>query len=207
MINNEANDDGERGVIINTASVAAYEGQMGQAAYSASKGAIVGMTLPIARDLARNGIRVNTIAPGKLQLFILPFLGQMQPDDSWQGCHWPGKPGKVREFERDLWKSGNLPKKSRNLRQNSESQGKVREFCCLKCIFSQVEDHNFENFLGEHAPRPLNGLGLTLELDISLEKSGKSQRISYCLESGNPVLESLKHCVFLLQSYWKGHVK
>lgn len=58
------NEDGSRGVIINTASVAAYEGQMGQAAYSASKGGIVGMTLPIARDLAAYGIRVNTIAPG-----------------------------------------------------------------------------------------------------------------------------------------------
>ena len=66
MAKNEPNEGGERGVIVNTASVAAYEGQIGQAAYSASKGAIVGMTLPIARDLARNGIRVNTIAPGKL---------------------------------------------------------------------------------------------------------------------------------------------
>jgi 3-hydroxyacyl-CoA dehydrogenase/3-hydroxy-2-methylbutyryl-CoA dehydrogenase len=61
---NEPNEDGERGIIINTASVAAFDGQMGQAAYSASKGAIVGMTLPIARDLAEQGIRVCTIAPG-----------------------------------------------------------------------------------------------------------------------------------------------
>jgi 3-hydroxyacyl-CoA dehydrogenase/3-hydroxy-2-methylbutyryl-CoA dehydrogenase len=61
---NEPNQDGERGIIINTASVAAFDGQMGQAAYSASKGAIVGMTLPIARDLADQGIRVCTIAPG-----------------------------------------------------------------------------------------------------------------------------------------------
>jgi 3-hydroxyacyl-CoA dehydrogenase/3-hydroxy-2-methylbutyryl-CoA dehydrogenase len=61
---NEPNEDGERGVIINTASVAAFDGQVGQAAYSASKGAIVGMTLPIARDLAEQGIRVCTIAPG-----------------------------------------------------------------------------------------------------------------------------------------------
>ena len=66
MVANEPNDRGERGVIINTASVAAYEGQIGQAAYSASKGAVVGMTLPIARDLAQYGIRVNTIAPGKV---------------------------------------------------------------------------------------------------------------------------------------------
>ena len=56
MIDNEPNEDGQRGVIINTASVAAYEGQVGQAAYSASKGAVVGMTLPIARDLSREGI-------------------------------------------------------------------------------------------------------------------------------------------------------
>jgi 3-hydroxyacyl-CoA dehydrogenase/3-hydroxy-2-methylbutyryl-CoA dehydrogenase len=61
---NEPNQDGERGIIINTASVAAFDGQVGQAAYSASKGAIVGMTLPIARDLADQGIRVCTIAPG-----------------------------------------------------------------------------------------------------------------------------------------------
>ena len=62
---NDPTDDNQRGVIINTASVAAYDGQMGQAAYSASKGAIVGMTLPIARDLAPQGIRVVTIAPGR----------------------------------------------------------------------------------------------------------------------------------------------
>lgn len=64
MAKGKATADGERGVIINTASVAAFDGQIGQAAYSASKGAIVGMTLPLARDLASYGIRVNTIAPG-----------------------------------------------------------------------------------------------------------------------------------------------
>ncbi len=64
MAKNEPNEDGERGVIVNTASVAAFDGQIGQAAYSASKGGIVGMTLPIARDLAELGIRVCTIAPG-----------------------------------------------------------------------------------------------------------------------------------------------
>ncbi|MGE5466336.1 MAG: 3-hydroxyacyl-CoA dehydrogenase [Ignavibacteria bacterium] len=67
----EPNQAGERGVIVNTASVAAFDGQMGQAAYAASKGGIVGMTLPIARDLARNGIRVMTIAPG---IFETPML-------------------------------------------------------------------------------------------------------------------------------------
>ena len=64
MQHNEPFEDNERGVIINTASVAAYEGQIGQAAYSASKGGLVGMTLPMARDLASYGIRVNTIVPG-----------------------------------------------------------------------------------------------------------------------------------------------
>merc|ERR1712071_469611 len=74
MGKNEPNEDGQRGVIINTASVAAFDGQMGQAAYSASKGAIVGMTLPIARDLSSQGIRVCTIAPG---LFRTPLLEQL----------------------------------------------------------------------------------------------------------------------------------
>ena len=69
--------EGERGVIVNTASVAAFEGQIGQAAYSASKGGIVGMTLPIARDLAGIGIRVVTIAPG---LFETPLLGGLPED-------------------------------------------------------------------------------------------------------------------------------
>lgn len=77
MAGNEPNEAGERGVIINSASVAAYEGQIGQAAYSASKGGIVGMTLPIARDLACNGIRVCTIAPG---IFDTPLLGSL-PDE------------------------------------------------------------------------------------------------------------------------------
>ncbi len=67
----DATADGERGVLINTASVAAYDGQIGQAAYAASKGGVVGMTLPIARDLARHGIRCMTIAPG---LFATPML-------------------------------------------------------------------------------------------------------------------------------------
>jgi NAD(P)-dependent dehydrogenase (short-subunit alcohol dehydrogenase family) len=71
MSKGQPNAAGERGVIINTASVAAYDGQIGQAAYSASKGGIVGMTLPIARDLARSGIRVMTIAPG---IFLTPML-------------------------------------------------------------------------------------------------------------------------------------
>jgi 3-hydroxyacyl-CoA dehydrogenase / 3-hydroxy-2-methylbutyryl-CoA dehydrogenase len=72
MVRNDPNEEGERGVIINTASVAAFEGQMGQAAYSASKGGIVGMTLPLARDLARSGVRVMTVAPG---LIDTPLFG------------------------------------------------------------------------------------------------------------------------------------
>ncbi|XP_067685180.1 3-hydroxyacyl-CoA dehydrogenase type-2-like [Haliotis asinina] len=74
MDKNEPNADNQRGVIINTASVAAFDGQRGQVAYSASKGAIVGMTLPIARDLARRGIRICTIAPG---LFDTPLLADL----------------------------------------------------------------------------------------------------------------------------------
>jgi len=74
MIANTPVDGEERGVIVNTASVAAYEGQIGQCAYSASKGGIVGMTLPIARDLALHKIRVNTIAPG---LFMTPLFAKL----------------------------------------------------------------------------------------------------------------------------------
>lgn len=74
MAANTPNEFGERGVIINTASIAAFDGQIGQVAYSASKGGIVGMTLPMARDLSRNGIRVVTIAPG---IFETPLLGAL----------------------------------------------------------------------------------------------------------------------------------
>ncbi|WP_244847156.1 3-hydroxyacyl-CoA dehydrogenase [Caballeronia sp. SL2Y3] len=77
MSKNEPNGGGERGVIVNTASVAAFDGQIGQAAYAASKSGVVGMTLPVARDLARSGIRVMTIAPG---IFETPMLLGMPPD-------------------------------------------------------------------------------------------------------------------------------
>jgi NAD(P)-dependent dehydrogenase (short-subunit alcohol dehydrogenase family) len=77
MAETEGQDDGERGVIVNTASVAAFDGQIGQAAYAASKGGIVGMTLPIARELARIGVRVNVIAPG---IFLTPLLATLPPD-------------------------------------------------------------------------------------------------------------------------------
>ena len=77
MQNNEPNDDGERGLIVSTASVAAFEGQIGQVSYAASKGGIVGMTLPLAREFARIGIRVNVIAPG---IFMTPMVAGMTPE-------------------------------------------------------------------------------------------------------------------------------
>jgi NAD(P)-dependent dehydrogenase (short-subunit alcohol dehydrogenase family) len=77
MNRNAPDENGERGVIVNTASIAAFDGQIGQAAYSASKGGVVGMTLPIARDLARHGIRVVTIAPG---IFETPMLGALSEE-------------------------------------------------------------------------------------------------------------------------------
>src|SRR5436309_803044 len=91
-------DRGERGVIISTASVAAYDGQIGQAAYSASKGGIVGMTLPIARELAQFGIRVLTIAPG---LFLTPLLGalpQAAQDSLASAIPFPHRLGSPDEF-------------------------------------------------------------------------------------------------------------
>ncbi len=77
MVDNEPNADGERGVVVSTASIAAFEGQIGQAAYSASKGGVVGMMLPLAREFAQFGIRVNTIAPG---IFKTPMMAGM-PDE------------------------------------------------------------------------------------------------------------------------------
>lgn len=74
MGENTPDADGQRGVVVNTASIAAFDGQMGQAAYSASKGAIVGMTLPLARDLSSQGIRVVTIAPGIHYILVLNHL-------------------------------------------------------------------------------------------------------------------------------------
>ena len=100
MVGNEPTEDGERGVIVNTASVAAFEGQIGQAAYSASKGGVVGMTLPIARDLARDGVRNNTIAPG---LFLTPMLLGL-PEEAREALGgvtpFPSRLGKPEEYAR-----------------------------------------------------------------------------------------------------------
>jgi NAD(P)-dependent dehydrogenase (short-subunit alcohol dehydrogenase family) len=98
MQHNDTGVDGERGVIVNTASVAAYEGQIGQAAYSASKGGVVGMTLPMARELARFGIRVMTVAPG---IFWTPMVDGM-PEDVQKSLSasipFPSRLGKPEEF-------------------------------------------------------------------------------------------------------------
>jgi NAD(P)-dependent dehydrogenase (short-subunit alcohol dehydrogenase family) len=98
MQHNAPGEDGERGAIVNTASVAAYEGQIGQAAYSASKAGVVGMTLPMARELARFGIRVNTVAPG---IFWTPMVDGM-PEAVQQSLSasipFPSRLGKPEEF-------------------------------------------------------------------------------------------------------------
>jgi NAD(P)-dependent dehydrogenase (short-subunit alcohol dehydrogenase family) len=92
------NDTGERGVIINTASVAAYEGQIGQAAYSASKGGVVGMTLPAARELARFGVRVVTIAPGLIGTPMLLGMPQEVQDSLIATTLFPKRLGLPEEF-------------------------------------------------------------------------------------------------------------
>jgi NAD(P)-dependent dehydrogenase (short-subunit alcohol dehydrogenase family) len=99
MIGNEPSaEDGERGVCVNTASIAAFDGQVGQIAYSASKGGVVGMTLPAARDLAQYGVRVNTIAPG---LFDTPLLAAL-PEEARQklgaGVPYPPRLGAPEEY-------------------------------------------------------------------------------------------------------------
>jgi NAD(P)-dependent dehydrogenase (short-subunit alcohol dehydrogenase family) len=94
----QPNAGGERGVIINTASVAAYDGQIGQAAYSASKGGIVGMTLPIARDLSRSGIRVMTIAPGIFETPMLLGMSKEVQDALGRMVPFPPRLGRADEY-------------------------------------------------------------------------------------------------------------
>ncbi len=98
MIATDPLEDGERGVCVNTASIAAFDGQVGQIAYSASKGGVVGITLPAARDLSQYGIRVNTIAPG---LFDTPLLGAL-PEEARQklgaGVPYPQRLGQPAEY-------------------------------------------------------------------------------------------------------------
>jgi len=92
------NAAGERGVIVSTASVAAFDGQVGQAAYSASKGGVVGMTLPIARDLSRNGIRVCTIAPGIFETPMLMGLPKEAQDSLGKQVPFPSRLGRPSEY-------------------------------------------------------------------------------------------------------------
>ena len=98
MAKNEPNSEGERGVIINTASVAAFDGQVGQASYSASKGGIVGMTLPLARDLAQVGIRVMTVAPGIFDTPMLAALPENVRNSLGAMVPFPSRLGKPDEY-------------------------------------------------------------------------------------------------------------
>jgi NAD(P)-dependent dehydrogenase (short-subunit alcohol dehydrogenase family) len=98
MIATEPLDEGERGVCVNTASIAAFDGQVGQIAYSASKGGVVGMTLPAARDLAQYGIRVNTIAPGLFDTPLLAALPQEAREKLGAGIPYPPRLGRPSEY-------------------------------------------------------------------------------------------------------------
>jgi NAD(P)-dependent dehydrogenase (short-subunit alcohol dehydrogenase family) len=98
MIGGEPDADGERGVCVNTASIAAYDGQIGQIAYSASKGGVVGMTLPAARDLSQYGIRVNTIAPGLFDTPLLAALPEEQRAALGAGVPFPRRLGAPAEY-------------------------------------------------------------------------------------------------------------
>jgi NAD(P)-dependent dehydrogenase (short-subunit alcohol dehydrogenase family) len=98
MAGNEPDAEGERGVCVNTASIAAYDGQIGQIAYSASKGGVVGMTLPAARDLASLGIRVCTIAPGLFDTPLLAALPEEQREKLGAGIPFPSRLGRPEEY-------------------------------------------------------------------------------------------------------------
>jgi NAD(P)-dependent dehydrogenase (short-subunit alcohol dehydrogenase family) len=98
MSSNEPDDGGERGVIVNTASIAAFDGQVGQAAYSASKGGVAGMTLPIARELGRSGIRVVTIAPGIFETPMMAMLPEQAREHLLEQTVFPKRLGEPPEF-------------------------------------------------------------------------------------------------------------
>ncbi len=98
MSQTEPREYGERGAIVNTASVAAFDGQIGQASYSASKGGVVGMTLPVARDLAAVGVRVNTIAPGLIDTPLLGLLPDEQKEVLGQSVLFPKRLGTPDDF-------------------------------------------------------------------------------------------------------------
>jgi NAD(P)-dependent dehydrogenase (short-subunit alcohol dehydrogenase family) len=98
MLDNEPNEGGERGVLVTTASIAAFDGQVGQVAYSASKGGVVGMTLPVARDLAQYGIRVNTIAPGLFDTQLLAALPEEARTKLGAGIPFPPRLGQPPEY-------------------------------------------------------------------------------------------------------------
>jgi NAD(P)-dependent dehydrogenase (short-subunit alcohol dehydrogenase family) len=98
MLENEPYEDGERGACVNTASIAAFDGQIGQIAYAASKGGVVGLTLPAARDLAQYGIRVNTIAPGLFDTPLLAALPQEARDKLGAGVPFPQRLGTPEEY-------------------------------------------------------------------------------------------------------------
>ncbi|HEX7059170.1 MAG TPA: 3-hydroxyacyl-CoA dehydrogenase [Solirubrobacterales bacterium] len=100
MSENEADEEGERGVCVNTASIAAYDGQIGQIAYAASKGGIVGMTLPAARDMAGRGVRVVTIAPGLFDTPLLAALPEEARTALGEGVPFPHRLGRPEEYAR-----------------------------------------------------------------------------------------------------------
>lgn len=115
MVKNVPNDDGEKGVVINTASAAAFEGQIGQAAYSASKAGVVGMTLPIAREFADYGIRIMTIAPG---LFETPMLAGL-PENAKEALN------KMMPFPKRLGKPAEFAQLARSIIKNPMLNGSV----------------------------------------------------------------------------------
>ena len=98
MNDNEPDDEGERGVCVNTASIAACDGQIGQVAYAASKGGVVGLTLPAARDMASRGVRVNTIAPGLFDTPLLAALPEEQRQALGAGIPFPSRLGRPEEY-------------------------------------------------------------------------------------------------------------
>jgi 3-hydroxyacyl-CoA dehydrogenase/3-hydroxy-2-methylbutyryl-CoA dehydrogenase len=134
----EADSDGQRGVVINTASVAAYDGQIGQSAYAASKAGIVGMTLPIARDLSGQGIRVMTIAPGLFMTPLLAGLPEKVQQELAQTVPNPKRLGDPAEF-------AHLVQVTNSITREEEPPGMVVFFYCQSTL-----NHDCTALIGDH---------------------------------------------------------
>ena len=152
MSGNEPDAEGERGVCVNTASIAAYDGQIGQIAYAASKGGIVGMTLPAARDMASRGVRVMTIAPGLFDTPLLAALPEEARDALGAGIPFPSRLGRPEEYARMVARDRRQPDAQRRDDPPRRRPADAAEVAARDCI--SVSERTMQRSSLSRSPRP-----------------------------------------------------